>query len=66
MEEMWHSKLHLKVKNFVWMVDRNTIRMVDNLGKKNRKGSMFCQMCNEGESVDQLMFRARLQSLCGL
>jgi hypothetical protein len=38
MEEMWHSKLHLKVKNFVWMVDTNRIQIVDNLGKKNWKG----------------------------
>jgi hypothetical protein len=31
-----------KKKNFIWMVDRNRIQTVDNLGKKNWKGSKFC------------------------
>jgi hypothetical protein len=34
MEEMWRSKLPLMVKNFVWLVMRNRIQTVDNLGKK--------------------------------
>jgi hypothetical protein len=56
-EETWHSRLPLKVKNFVWMIDRNRIQTMDNLGRKNWKGSKFCQLCQEEESVDHLMFR---------
>jgi hypothetical protein len=41
MEEMWHSNLPLKVKNFIWMVDRNRIQTMDNLGRKTGKGASF-------------------------
>jgi hypothetical protein len=53
-EEMWRSKLHLKVKNFIWLVIRNRIQTVDNLGRKKWKGS---KLCNEEESVNHLLFR---------
>jgi hypothetical protein len=57
MEEMWHSKLPLKVKNFVWLVTRNRIQTMDNLGKKSWQGSNLCQLCNEEESTEHLIFR---------
>jgi hypothetical protein len=30
---------------------------VDNLGRKKWKGSKLCQLCNEEENVDHLLFR---------
>jgi hypothetical protein len=38
---MWQSKLPLKVKNFVWLVIKNRIEIVDNLGKKNGRGVVY-------------------------
>jgi hypothetical protein len=44
-EELWHSMLPLKVKNFVWLVLRNRVQTTDNLGRKKWTGSKFCQLC---------------------
>jgi hypothetical protein len=54
---MWQSKLPLKVKNFVWLVIKNRIQIVDNLGKKKWQGSSLCQLCQEEENIEHLMFR---------
>jgi hypothetical protein len=56
LEELWHSKLPLKIKNFMWLVHRNRIQIADNLGRKKWKGSKMCQLFNTEESVDHLMF----------
>jgi hypothetical protein len=56
LEEPWHSKLLLKVKNFMWLAIRNIIQTADNLGRKNWKGSKFCQLCNSEKSVDHMIF----------
>jgi hypothetical protein len=54
---MWQSQMPLKMKFFVWLVLRNRIQTVDNLGRKKWKGSKLCQLCNEEENVDHLLFR---------
>jgi hypothetical protein len=41
MEETWHSKLPLMVKNLI----KNRIQNVDNLGKKSWQGINLCQLC---------------------
>jgi hypothetical protein len=56
-EEMWRSKLPLKVKNFMWLVQRGRLQTANNLGRKQWKGSKFCQFCHVEESVDHLMFK---------
>jgi hypothetical protein len=38
MEELWNSKLPLKVRNFLWLVFRERIQTFDYLGKKKWKG----------------------------
>jgi hypothetical protein len=50
LEEMWRSKLPLKVKNFMWLVQRGRLQTIDNLGRKQWKGSKFWE-----ESIDHLM-----------
>jgi hypothetical protein len=43
MEELWKSKLPLKIKNFLWLVYRGRIQTVDNLKRKRWKGDEKCQ-----------------------
>jgi hypothetical protein len=57
MEELWHSKLPLKIKIFVWLVHRNRVQTSDNLGRKQWKGSKIHQFCQAEESVEHLIFR---------
>jgi hypothetical protein len=37
MEELWQSKLPLKLKIFIWLVHRNSLQTADNLGEKTMK-----------------------------
>jgi hypothetical protein len=60
MEELWKSKLPLKIINFLWLVYRERIQTVDNLKKKRWKGDEKCQLCLESKSVDHLLFMCPL------
>jgi hypothetical protein len=42
MEELWHSKMSLKIKNFVWLVLWNRVQTTDNLGRKKWRGNKLC------------------------
>jgi hypothetical protein len=50
MEELWNSKLPLKIR----------IQTVDNLRKKEWKRDEKCKFCLEGESVNHLLFECSL------
>jgi hypothetical protein len=41
MEELWKSKLHLKIKNFIWLVCRGKIQTTDNMKRKRWKGVSY-------------------------
>jgi hypothetical protein len=60
MEEIWNSKLLLKIKNFLWLVFRGRIQTVDNLKRKKWKGEEKYQFCLERESGDYLLFSCPL------
>jgi hypothetical protein len=60
MEELWSSKLPLKIRNFLWLVFTEWIQTIDNLKKKRWKGEEKCLFCLERESVDHLLFRCSL------
>jgi hypothetical protein len=49
MEELWQSKLPLKIKNFMWLVHRNRLQTTNNLGRKQWKGNKFYQFCHAKE-----------------
>jgi hypothetical protein len=44
MEEMWQTKLPLKVENFLWLIYQNKIQIADNLLKKQWKRSKNCKL----------------------
>jgi hypothetical protein len=57
MEELWHSKMPLKIKNFVWLVLRNRVQTTYNVGRKQWRGNKLCQFCQIEESADHLFFK---------
>jgi hypothetical protein len=54
---MWQSKLPLKVRNLIWLVYQQRLQTIDNLSRKHWKGSKLCQLFNEEETKDHLLFR---------
>jgi hypothetical protein len=56
MEEMWTTKIPLKVKNFVWLVYQGRIQTADNLIRKQWKGDKKCKLCEDEESVNHFLF----------
>jgi hypothetical protein len=60
MEELWDSKLPLKIKNFLWLVFRERTQTIDNLRKKKWKGDEKCKFCLESECVNHLLFECPL------
>jgi hypothetical protein len=61
MEEMWRTKMPLKVKYFVWLVYQGRIQTADNLIRKNWKGDKKCKFYEE-ESVNHLLFLCPIAS----
>ena len=47
-------KLPLKIKIFLWFLQRGVILTKDNLAKKNWKGSQKCECCNTNETIQHL------------
>jgi hypothetical protein len=66
MEEMWRTKMPLKVKNFVCLVYQGRIQTEDNLIRKKWKGDKKCKLCEEEESVNHLLFCVLLCHICGV
>jgi hypothetical protein len=62
MEEMWKSKIPLKVRNFVWLVYQGRIQTTDNLIWKPWKGDKKCKFCEEEEIVNHLLFLCPIAS----
>jgi hypothetical protein len=62
MEELWHSKIPLRVTNFVWLVYQNRVQTVDNLIRNFFwKRDSKCSLCLGVESVDHLIFECPVE-----
>jgi hypothetical protein len=51
---IWKLKIPLKIKIFLWCLQRGIVLSKDNLAKKNRKGSQKCCGCNSNETIKHL------------
>jgi hypothetical protein len=49
--KIWKWKLPLKIKNFLWFLQRGVVLTKDNLAKKIWKGSQKCVCCNMNETI---------------
>ncbi|WVZ81320.1 LOW QUALITY PROTEIN: hypothetical protein U9M48_028710, partial [Paspalum notatum var. saurae] len=55
-QEIWHLKIPLKVKIFLWFFKRGVILTKDNLAKRNWKGRKNCEFCSKQETIQHLFF----------
>jgi hypothetical protein len=53
---IWKMKIPLKIKIFLWFLQRGVVLTKDNLTKKNWKGSQQCISCNRNENIQHLFF----------
>jgi hypothetical protein len=60
MDELCHSKLPLKIKNFMWLMHRNRMQTADNVERKQWKVSKLCHFCQVKENADHLFFRCSI------
>ena len=53
-KKLWKIKIPLKIKIFLWFLQRGVILTKDNLARKNWKGSQKCTCCNMNETIQHL------------
>lgn len=56
MTEIWQAKIPLKVKIFIWLLNKDRIQAAEQLKKKKWKGPANCKMCNQIETPSHIMF----------
>ena len=57
MEKLWHTKLPLKLKIFMWLAIQGRIQTGAALKQKKWKGDENRSLCNSLESVDHVLFQ---------
>ncbi|WVZ50145.1 hypothetical protein U9M48_001431, partial [Paspalum notatum var. saurae] len=55
-QEIWKTKIPLKIKIFIWYVKRGVLLTKDNLARRNWNGHQGCCFCNKRESIQHLFF----------
>jgi hypothetical protein len=61
--KIWKWKLPLKIKIFLWFLQRGVILTKDNLAKKNWKGSQKCVCCYLNETIQHLFIDCPLAKM---
>ena len=54
--KLWKLKIPLRVKIFLWFLNKGVILTRDNLARRNWQGSKKCVFCNHNESIKHLFF----------
>jgi hypothetical protein len=55
-KKLWISRIPLKIKIFMWLIQENAILTKDNLVKRNWQGDKRCYFCNSDENIEHLFF----------
>jgi len=53
-KKIWKMKISLKIKIFLWFLQRGVVLTKDNLAKKNWKESQKCICCDRNETIQHL------------
>jgi hypothetical protein len=56
---IWELKIPLKIKIFLWYLQRGVILTKDNLNKRNWVGSQKCCFCDCNETIKHLFFNCQ-------
>jgi hypothetical protein len=62
---IWKLKLPLKIKTFLWYLNKGVILIKDNLVRRNWTGSTSCAFCNSEETIQHLFLNAIMLNYYG-
>jgi hypothetical protein len=54
---IWKIKVPLKIRIFLWFLQKKVILTKDNLKKRNWQGCAKCFFCDQDETIQHLFFR---------
>ena len=57
---IWKLKIPLKIKVFMWYLQKGVVLTKDNLARRQWKGSIKCCFCNFDETIQHLFFDCQL------
>jgi hypothetical protein len=59
-KKIWKADIPLKIKIFMWLLNKNAILTKDNMRKKNWQGDQQCKFCDQPETINHLFFDCSL------
>jgi hypothetical protein len=65
-QDIWQTKLPMKIKIFMWYLKREVILTKDNLARRNWTGDKSCCLCHFSESIQHLFLIASMPSFMAL
>ena len=60
---LWKIKVPLKIRIFMWFLNRKVILTKDNLAKRNWNGNKCCSFCDAEETIQHLFFECPFAKL---
>jgi hypothetical protein len=60
---LWKMKVPLKIRIFMWFLNRKEILTKDNLVKRNWTGDKKCVFCDEEENIEHLFLKCKFARL---
>jgi hypothetical protein len=55
--KVWKMKIPLKIKIFMWYIQKGVVLTKDNLAKRNWNNSKLCSFCMNNEFIQHLFFK---------
>lgn len=62
-QDVWKTKLPLKIKIFLWQLQHNKLQMAASLKKRGSKGDVHCCLCGEVETTNHIFFGCSIARL---
>ena len=55
-QDVWRTKLPLKIKIFFWQLQHNKLQVAASLKKRGWTGEIYCRLCGEVETTNHVFF----------
>ena len=65
-QKIWHMKVPLKIKIFLWFLKKGVILTKDNLARRNWNGSKACCFCSAPETFQHYLLIAIMSTFFGV